>query len=112
MISSQGGERDRSLATSFHRAQQKHASRNRPSSSVNTNFSPAQGSTPAGPPNRLLETLSTIAVNHRGPPPLPRAELGIYGLNRWTVKCLELSRKRGIQTDKTPRASTEVVTEP
>src|SRR5271157_5352994 len=39
---SQGGERDRSLATSFHRAQQKHASRNRPSGSVNTNFSPAQ----------------------------------------------------------------------
>ena len=39
----QGGERDRSLATSFHRAQQKHASRNRPSSSVNTNFSPAHG---------------------------------------------------------------------
>src|SRR5271157_1971015 len=39
---SQGGERDRSLATSFHRAQQKHASRNRPSSSVNSNFSPAQ----------------------------------------------------------------------
>ncbi len=35
----QGGERDRSLATSFHRAQQEHASRNRPSSSVNTNFS-------------------------------------------------------------------------
>src|SRR5208283_4935085 len=40
---SQGGESDRSLATSFHRAQQKHASRNRPSSSVNTNFSPAHG---------------------------------------------------------------------
>jgi hypothetical protein len=39
---SQGGERDRSLATSFHRAPQKHTSRNRPSSSVNTNFSPAQ----------------------------------------------------------------------
>jgi len=38
-----GGERDRSLATSFHRAQQKHGSRNRPSNSVNTNFSPAQG---------------------------------------------------------------------
>ena len=38
---SQGGERDRSLATSFHRAPQKHVSRNRPSSSVNTNFSPA-----------------------------------------------------------------------
>jgi hypothetical protein len=43
---SQGGERDRSLATSFHRAQQKHASRNRPSSSVNTNFSPAQPTPP------------------------------------------------------------------
>ncbi len=39
---SQGGERDRTLATSFHPAQQKHVSRNRPSSSVNTNFSPAQ----------------------------------------------------------------------
>src|SRR5271157_6193908 len=39
---SQGGERDRSLATSFHRAQQKHASRNRPPSSVKTNFSPAE----------------------------------------------------------------------
>jgi hypothetical protein len=43
---SQGGERDRSFATSFHRAQPKHASRNRPSSSVNTNFSPAQGHSP------------------------------------------------------------------
>src|SRR5271157_3352061 len=40
---SQGGERDCSLATSFHPAQQKHVSRNRPSSSVNTDFSPAQG---------------------------------------------------------------------
>src|SRR5271157_3531067 len=38
-----GGERDRSLTTLFHPAQQKYASRNRPSSSVNTNFSPAQG---------------------------------------------------------------------
>src|SRR5208337_4838473 len=27
------------------------------------------GPTPAGPPNRLLETLSTIAVNRRGPRP-------------------------------------------
>ena len=26
-----------------------------------------------------------------------RVELGIYGLNRWTVKCLDLSRKRGVQ---------------
>src|SRR5208283_4702785 len=38
----QGGERDRSLAPSFDRAHQKHASRNRPSSTVNTNLSPAQ----------------------------------------------------------------------
>jgi len=45
------------------------------------------GSTPAGPPNRLLETLSTIAVNRRGPPPLPHAGLGIQCLNRWPVKC-------------------------
>ncbi len=55
------------------------------------------GSTPAGPPNRLLETLSTIAVNRRGPPPMPRAELGIHGLNRWSVKSLEKSEKRGVQ---------------
>src|SRR5271157_2531895 len=34
----------------------------------------------------------------RGPPPLPRAELDIHGLNRWTVHCLEMSRKRGVQT--------------
>ena len=45
------------------------------------------GSTPAGPPDRLFETLSTIAVNRRGPPPWPRAELEIHGLNRWPVKC-------------------------
>ena len=32
-----------------------------------------------------------------------RVELGIYELNRWTVKCLDLSRKRGIPTDKTPQ---------
>ena len=47
------------------------------------------GFTPAGPPNRLPETLSTIAVNRRGPPSMRRAELGIHGLNRWTAKCLE-----------------------
>src|SRR5208337_2254322 len=28
-------------------------------------------------------SLSTIAVNPRGPPPLPRAELGIHGLRSW-----------------------------
>src|SRR5208282_6091434 len=54
------------------------------------------GSTPAGPPNRLLETLSTIAVNRRGPPPLPGAELGVHGLNRWTVKCMKMVEKRGV----------------
>src|SRR5271157_3525058 len=52
--------------------------------------------TPAGPPKRLLETLSTIAVNRPGPPPLPRAEMDIHGLNRWTVKSLEKSEKRGV----------------
>src|SRR5271166_2258158 len=39
---SQGRERERSLATSFHRAQQKHASRNRPSNSVKTNCAACQ----------------------------------------------------------------------
>jgi hypothetical protein len=33
----------------------------------------------------------------RGPPSMPRAELGIHGLNRWLVKCIEMSRKRGVQ---------------
>jgi len=28
---------------------------------------------------------------------MSRAELGVHGLNRWTVKCLDLSRKRGVQ---------------
>ncbi|MGC1718472.1 MAG: hypothetical protein WA746_05760, partial [Isosphaeraceae bacterium] len=27
-------------------------------------------------------SLSTTSVNRRGPPPLPRAELGIHGLNK------------------------------
>ena len=39
----------------------------------------------------------------------PCAELGVQGLNRWTVKCLDLSRKRGIPTGKTPPARTEVL---
>ena len=46
-----------------------------------------QASSTVLPPNRLLETLSTIAVNRRGPPPLPHAGLVIQGLNRWPVKC-------------------------
>jgi len=32
---------------------------------------------------------------------LPRAELGIHGVNRWTVKCLEKSEKRGVQAART-----------
>ncbi len=43
---SQGGERDRSLAADSDRAQQKHASRNRPSSAINTDFSTPQPSPP------------------------------------------------------------------
>ena len=30
---------------------------------------------------------STTSVNRRGPPLTSRVELGIHGLNRWTVKC-------------------------
>ena len=29
-----------------------------------------------------------------------RVELGIHGLNRWLVKCIEMSRKRRVPTDK------------
>jgi len=35
--------------------------------------------------------------DRRGPPPMPRAELGIHGLNRRAVNCLEMSKKRGVQ---------------
>ena len=45
---SQGWGKDRSLAPSFDRGQQKHASRNRPSSRVNTNFSPPIAMPPGG----------------------------------------------------------------
>src|SRR5208337_2686037 len=41
-----------------------------------------------------------------------RVEPGIHGLNRWAVNCLEMSGKRGVQTDKTPRARTEVLAAP
>jgi len=56
---SQGGEKNRSLASSIDRAQQKHASRNRPFSTVNTNFSSLQGAAPSvgwpdPPPPSLL----------------------------------------------------------
>jgi len=33
--------------------------------------------------SRLLDMLSTIAVNRRGPPLLPCAKLGTLGLFRW-----------------------------
>jgi hypothetical protein len=41
------GGKDRSLTPSFDRAQQKHASRNRPSSTVNSNFHRPSSETPA-----------------------------------------------------------------
>jgi len=31
--------------------------------------------------------VGTTAVNRRGPPALPRAEPGLHGMIRWTVKC-------------------------
>src|SRR5208337_1171091 len=33
-------------------------------------------------------------------------ELSIQSLNRWTINCLDLSRKRGFETDKKPGAMT------
>jgi hypothetical protein len=48
------------------------------------NFLPATGRT------YLLS--STTSVNHRGPPSLPRAELGTNGLTGWDHACLEMSR--------------------
>jgi len=45
--------------------------------------------------------LSTTSVNHRGPPSLPRAELGVHGLNRWTVKCWDLLKTGMVQKQVT-----------
>ena len=44
---------------------------------------------------------SSLATRHSshdlwGPPPMPRAELGIHGLNRWTVKCMKMVEKRRV----------------
>ena len=48
-------------------------------------------------PRRVTPSLSvTTSVDRRGPPSMPRAELGIHGLNRYAVNCLEMSRKRGV----------------
>jgi hypothetical protein len=41
-----------------------------------------------------------------------RVRQGIHVMNRWTVNCLEMSRKHGVRTDKTPRARTEVLAAP
>ena len=41
--------------------------------------------------------LSTTSVNRRGPPPMPRAELGIHGLKARAATGLEKSEKRGVQ---------------
>ena len=38
----------------------------------------------------------TASVDRRGPPSMPRAELGIHGLNRWAVKSREKSEKRAV----------------
>ena len=39
-------------------------------------------------PSPVTPSLSvTTSVDRQGPPSLPRAELGIHGLNRWPVKC-------------------------
>src|SRR5271157_5796206 len=51
---------------------------------------------PPHAPRFTPHALSTTSVNRRGPPPMPRAELGIHGLNRWLVKCLDLVEKRGV----------------
>src|SRR5271157_4533846 len=37
-------------------------------------------------------------------PSMPRAELGIHGLNRWTAKCLEMSRNAEFKQPETVRA--------
>ena len=42
-------------------------------------------------------SLSTTSVDHRGPPSMPRAELGIHGLKARTATGLEKSEKRGVQ---------------
>src|SRR5208337_376210 len=40
---------------------------------------------------------SATSVNHRGPPSMSRAELGIHGLKAGAATCLEKSAKHGVQ---------------
>jgi len=69
---SQGGERDRSAAPSFDRAQQKHPSPNRRSSAVNTNFSSphphAPRSFPPGGPKNTGPFPDPGLLGHDGSP--------------------------------------------
>ena len=90
---SQRGEKDRSLASSVDRAQQKYASRNRPSSTVNTSFS--------SPQTTCLETFAKV-----GGAPLNISStrgLGTYlkvgdaaavlGVSPWTLRHWDRSGK-------------------
>ncbi len=100
---SQGGERDRSLATSFHRAQEKHASRSRPSSSVNTNFSPAQGD-PAAAGDLRLGHRAPGRGGRRASIPLPAlttllSALGAFGLGEFRGFSTNLNILRSICSD-------------
>ena len=67
---------------------------------------------------KMLRNVEIRGVHAAGNGPISdrkwwqRLELGIHVLNRWTVKCLEMSRKRGVRTDKTPRARTDVLAMP
>ena len=47
---------------------------------------------------------STTLVNHRGPPSMSCAELGVHGLNRWPVKCREMLRNAEFAQPETVRA--------
>jgi len=53
----------------------------------------------AGPPLRIIGTSDEA----RSTTSMPRAELGIHGLNRWAVNCLEMSRKRGVHAASNAR---------
>src|SRR5271157_4577075 len=58
------------------------------------------GSTRGGPPNRLLETLSAIAVNRRGPPALAARRAGYPWPEQMDRK---MSRKRGVHAARNGR---------
>jgi hypothetical protein len=53
-------------------------------------------------PAAIDRALAGVCDPYRCPPPLPRAEMSIRGLNTWIVNCLEMSRKPGFSTEKCP----------